>query len=86
MNISVIAASGNEHNSANNRVLISKAARTAECADQYAHELRSEFNELLMEAIRKTDAKVAGRFVSLLNELCFMTSMTKQNISKGGGR
>lgn len=62
---------------------INNALKTAECANKYAHELRTEFNELLLQAISRTDVKVAGRFVSLLNELCFMTSMTKRNIFKG---
>lgn len=64
---------------------INKANKTAECANKYAHELRAEFNKLLMPAITRTDVKVAGRFTSLLNELCFMTAMTEENTSKGGG-
>lgn len=64
---------------------INKAHKTAECANQYAHELRAEFIQLLMPAITRTDVKVAGRFTSLLNELCFMTQMTMENTSKGGG-
>ncbi|MBJ8670281.1 hypothetical protein I5373_02895 [Citrobacter koseri] len=64
---------------------INKASKTAECANKYAHELRAEFIELLMPAITRTDVKVAGRFTSLLNELCFMTKMTMENTSKGGG-
>lgn len=64
---------------------INKANKTAECANKYAHELRAEFIELLMPAITRTDVKVAGRFTSLLNELCFMTKMTMENTSKGGG-
>lgn len=83
MNITVTSNTINDDHSVNGPVFINKAISTAECADKYAHELREEFNELLMEAVRRTDAKVAGRFVSLLNELCFMTSMTKKNISKG---
>jgi|GEM_PF-710325 len=63
---------------------INKAHKTAECANKYAHELRAEFIQLLMPAITRTDVNVAGRFTSLLNELCFMTSMTTKNISKGG--
>ena len=63
---------------------INKAHKTAECANKYAHELRAEFIQLLMPAITRTDMRVAGRFTSLLNELCFMTSMTTENISKGG--
>ncbi|EMX9222917.1 hypothetical protein QD840_001966 [Citrobacter koseri] len=63
---------------------INKAHKTAECANKYAHELRAEFIQLLMPAITRTDVRVAGRFTSLLNELCFMTSMTTENISKGG--
>lgn len=62
---------------------INKAHKTAECANKYAHELRAEFTQLLMPAITRTDVKVAGRFTSLLNELCFMTQMTMENISKG---
>lgn len=68
-----------------NLLFIHKAHKTAECANKYAHELRAEFIELLMPAISCTDLKVAGRFTSLLNELCFMTSMTTENISKGEG-
>lgn len=64
---------------------INKAHKTAEFANRYAHELRAEFIELLMPAISRTDVKVAGRFTSLLNELCFMTTMTAENISKGDG-
>lgn len=64
---------------------INKAHKTAECANKYAHELRAEFIELLMPAISRTDVKVAGRFTSLLNELCFMTSMTKENILNNNG-
>ena len=60
---------------------INKAHKTAECANKYAHELRAEFTQLLMPAITRTDVKVAGRFTSLLNELCFMTM---ENTSKGG--
>lgn len=63
---------------------INKAHKTAECANKYAHELRAEFTQLLMPAITRTDVKVAGRFTSLLNELCFMTKMTMENTSKGG--
>lgn len=63
---------------------INKAKKTAECANKYAHELRAEFIQLLMPAITRTDVKVAGRFTSLLNELCFMTQMTMENTSKGG--
>lgn len=65
---------------------INKAHKTAECANKYAHELRAEFTQLLMPAITRTDVKVAGRFTSLLNELCFMTKMTMENTSKGGGQ
>lgn len=65
---------------------INKANKTAECANKYAHELRTEFFQLLMPAITRTDVKVAGRFTSLLNELCFMTQMTMENSSKGGGQ
>ncbi|HHJ4540383.1 MULTISPECIES: hypothetical protein [Citrobacter] len=64
---------------------INKAHKTAECANKYAHELRTEFFQLLMPAITRTDVKVAGRFTSLLNELCFMTQMTMENTSKKGG-
>lgn len=64
---------------------INKAHKTAECANKYAHELRAEFTQLLMPAITRTDVKVAGRFTSLLNELCFMTQMTLENTSKKGG-
>ncbi|HFQ8928332.1 TPA: hypothetical protein ACHTJK_004174 [Citrobacter freundii] len=64
---------------------INKAHKTAECANKYAHELRAEFTQLLMPAITRTDVKVAGRFTSLLNELCFMTQMTMENTSKKGG-
>ena len=64
---------------------INKAHKTAECANKYAHELRAEFTQLLMPAITRTDEKVAGRFTSLLNELCFMTTMTMENTSKMGG-
>ena len=53
---------------------INKAHKTAECANKYAHELHAEFTQLLMPAITRTDVKVAGRFTSLLNELCFMTT------------
>lgn len=63
---------------------INKAHKTAECANKYAHELHAEFIQLLMPAIKRTDVKVAGRFTSLLNELCFMTKMTMENTSKGG--
>lgn len=63
---------------------INKAHKTAECANKYAHELRAEFIQLLMPAITRTDVKVAGRFTSLLNELCFMTKMTMENTSKWG--
>lgn len=63
---------------------INKAHKTAECANKYAHELRAEFIQLLMPAITRTDVKVAGRFTSLLNELCFMTKMTMENTSSGG--
>lgn len=65
-------------------ILYNKAHKTAECANKYAHELRAEFTQLLMPAITRTDVKVAGRFTSLLNELCFMTQMTMENTSKGG--
>ncbi|CAH6600479.1 hypothetical protein AI2935V1_3224 [Citrobacter freundii] len=65
---------------------INKAHKTAECANKYAHELRAEFTQLLMSAITRTDVKVAGRFTSLLNELCFMTQMTMENTSKVGGQ
>ncbi|HGW6102631.1 TPA: hypothetical protein ACNIQM_000728 [Citrobacter werkmanii] len=65
---------------------ITDAAKTAETANRYAQELRSEFIELLMPAITRTDIKIAGRFTSLLNELCFMTSMTKKNISGQRGK
>lgn len=64
---------------------INDAAKTAEAANKYAQELRAEFIELLMPAITRTDVKVAGRFTSLLNELCFMTTMTMENTSKMGG-
>ncbi|MEF3691358.1 hypothetical protein V4S70_25655, partial [Citrobacter freundii] len=63
---------------------IDDAAKTAEAANKYAQELRAEFIELLMPAITRTDVKAAGRFTSLLNELCFMTQMTMENTSKGG--
>ncbi|HCW3113096.1 hypothetical protein [Citrobacter amalonaticus] len=63
---------------------INNANKTAECANKYAHELRAEFIQLLMPAITRTDVKVAGRFTSLLNELCFMTKMTMENTSRGG--
>ncbi|MDE9663099.1 hypothetical protein [Citrobacter portucalensis] len=64
---------------------INDVAKTAETANKYAQELRAEFIELLMPAITRTDVKVAGRFTSLLNELCFMTTMTMKNTSKMGG-
>ncbi|HHT1950490.1 TPA: hypothetical protein ACTYKV_001526 [Citrobacter farmeri] len=62
---------------------INNAHKTAECANKYAHELRAEFIQLLMPAITRTDVKLAGRFTSLLNELCFMTKMTMENTSGG---
>ncbi|MDM3032124.1 hypothetical protein [Citrobacter sp. CK186] len=87
MNITVRTAdSNNKGHSVNGDLYINKAIRTAECANKYAHELRAEFIQLLMPAIRRTDVNVAGRFTSLLNELCFMTSMTEKNISNGGGQ
>lgn len=62
---------------------VSGALRTAQCADAYANQLRDEFNTLLFAAIAKTDKCVAGRFVSLINELCVMTASTTNNIKKG---
>ncbi|HBM3232204.1 hypothetical protein [Klebsiella michiganensis] len=61
----------------------SGALRTAQHADAYANQLRDEFNTLLFAAITKTDKRVAGRFTSLLNELCVMTGSTVNNIRKG---
>lgn len=61
----------------------SGALRTARHADAYANQLRSEFNTLLFAAIAKTDKRIAGRFTSLLNELCVMTDSTVNNIRKG---
>ena len=59
------------------------ALRTAQHADAYANQLRDEFNTLLFAAIARTDKHVAGRFTSLLNELCVMTGSTVSNIRKG---
>ena len=88
MNITVKSeALNNKAHSVNqddDTLYINKANKTAECANKYAHELRAEFIQLLMPAITRTDVKVAGRFTSLLNELCFMTQMTMENTSKGG--
>ncbi|MGX5101123.1 hypothetical protein [Enterobacter cloacae] len=61
---------------------IDDAAKTAEAANKYAQELRAEFIELLMPAITRTDVRVAGRFTSLINELCTMTYMTNKNLHK----
>lgn len=61
----------------------SGALRTARHADAYANQLRDEFNTLLFAAIARTDKRVAGRFTSLLNELCVMTGSTVNNIRKG---
>ena len=62
---------------------VSGALRTARHADAYANQLRDEFNTLLFAAIARTDKCVAGRFTSLLNELCVMTDATVNNIRKG---
>ncbi|HCI4354596.1 TPA: hypothetical protein ACX3KG_003606 [Raoultella ornithinolytica] len=62
---------------------VSGALRTAQCAEAYANQLRDEFNALLFAAIARTDKRVAGRFSSLLNELCVMTGSTVNNIRKG---
>lgn len=62
---------------------VSGALRTARHADAYANQLRDEFNTLLFAAIARTDKHVAGRFTSLLNELCVMTGSTVNNIRKG---
>lgn len=61
----------------------SGALRTAQFADMYARQLREEFNELLYEAIARTDIRVAGRFFSLISELCIMTGSTVDKIEKG---
>lgn len=61
---------------------IDDAAKTAEAANKYAQELRAEFIELLMPAITRTDVRIAGRFTSLINELCTMTYMTNKNLNK----
>ena len=61
---------------------IASAQGTADAANQYAHELRAEFNQLLYAAIARTDKKVAGRFSTLIHELCAMTSYTLENIKK----
>ncbi|MBJ3591177.1 hypothetical protein JGC56_08475 [Salmonella enterica subsp. enterica serovar Saintpaul] len=57
-------------------------AKTVEAAKKYAQELRAEFIELLMPAITRTDVRIAGRFTSLINELCTMTYMTKKKLNK----
>lgn len=62
---------------------VSGALRTAQHADAYANQLRDEFNALLFAVIARTDKHVAGRFTSLLNELCVMTGSTVKNIRKG---
>lgn len=61
----------------------SGALRTAQHAEAYANQLRDEFNTLLFAAIARTDKRVAGRFTSLLDELCVMTGSTVNNIRKG---
>ncbi|HCB3267199.1 TPA: hypothetical protein MYU63_003383 [Citrobacter amalonaticus] len=79
----IVKSKAHSVNQDDDLLYINNAHKTAECANKYAHELRAEFIQLLMPAITRTDVKVAGRFTSLLNELCFMTKMTMENTSGG---
>lgn len=64
-------------------VRISSAADTSKAALNYAEQLQREFMEVLYRPMAQVDAKVAGRFHSLIQELAFMVERTAANVEAG---
>ena len=64
-------------------VRISSAVDTSKAALNYAEQLQREFMEVLYKPMAQVDAKVAGRFHSLIQELAFMVERTAANVEAG---
>lgn len=64
-------------------VRISSSSDTSKAALNYASQLQREFMEVLYRPMAQADARIAGRFHSLIHELVFMVERTAANVEAG---
>lgn len=64
-------------------IRISNSSDTSKAALKYAEQLQREFMAVLYKPMSQVDAKVAGRFHSLIQELAFMVERTATNVEAG---